>query len=86
MLIGCPPLALLADENEEPEADDVIYTITLCARQMMEEVKARPIASAAALWPPGVAARAWLVHRRAGPGADVSCSRTIGCARAVREV
>ena len=46
-------MALLADENEEPEADDVIYTITLCARQMMEEVKARPIASAAALWPPG---------------------------------
>ena len=41
VLIGCSRSVLLADENEEPEADDVIYTITLCARQMMQEVKAR---------------------------------------------
>jgi hypothetical protein len=31
--------ARAADENEEPELDDVIYTVTLCARQMTEEVK-----------------------------------------------
>ena len=46
-------MVLLADENEEPEADDVIYTITLCARQMMEEVKARPIASPLPCGPQG---------------------------------
>ena len=30
------------DENEEPEVDDIVYTIMLHGRQMSEEVKVNP--------------------------------------------